>query len=144
MAVPIGMSRSMTVVSESESERKVNSIRSPVTIPTDIIRTDKPAATVTYRKRSITPSSLAYPGTIRPRIRLCPMWLGRINSDSTRLNARAQATTTGNAPMRSPIWPWINLSGRKATMLVRTVATTGQKTCSVPLMAATREGSFRS
>ena len=72
------------------------------------------------------------------------MWLGRMITDSTRLMKRAQATTHGNMPRRSPIWPLMKVSGRKATMLVSTVATTGQKTSSVPLIAATSAGSSRS
>ncbi len=56
------------------------------------------------------------------------MWLGRISSDSMSDMSSAHATTKGNAPSRSPICPLINVSGRKATTLVSTVATTGQLT----------------
>ena len=84
---------------------------------------------------------------VRPRSRLsrlCPIWLGRMIRLSTRLNISAQPTTTGKAPIKSPICPSMNRSGTNATMLVNTVATTGQNTCSVPKMAAVSAGSLRS
>ena len=56
------------IVSVSDVGRKVNSSRSPATIPTEPTKTARHTAIVAYRYFISLVSSLAYAGTTRSRI----------------------------------------------------------------------------
>ncbi len=53
---------------------------------------------------------------------------------------RAKVTTLGMTDMNLPVLPATKSMGRKAAMVVTTVATTGPKTCCVPKTAASSGG----
>ncbi len=54
---------------------------------------------------------------------------------------KAKVTTLGMTAMNLPVVPATKSMGRKAAMVVTTVATTGARTCCVPRTAASSGGS---
>ena len=88
----------------------------------------------TYSRVSHT-STRRSPGWARGLL-MSRTWLGRMNNASSQENSSSVTTTTGIENTNLPMMPSMNISGRKATMVVSTVAVTGPASSHAPRMAA--------